>query len=246
MENVPRLDEFISMVRGMSLVRNQDPNHDALHQLEDAVVLGERLGELADHLIGHFVDQARRTGASWTEIGRSMGVTKQAAQKRFVPKEGGETLDLSMFSRFTDRARKVVVASQEEARTARSGKGTPEHLVLGLLSEPDGLAAKALLAQGATADQVRTAVTAMLPEPVEEVTEQVPFTPAAIKVLELTGRAALRLGHNYIGTEHILLGILDEQDSPGAQALFTLGITAEATEAWTVAELEKIIKRTRG
>ncbi|MGW0520169.1 Clp protease N-terminal domain-containing protein [Crossiella sp. NPDC003009] len=246
MDNAPRLDELIAAIRRMSVLRNQDPDHDALHQLEDAVVLGERLGELADHLIGHFVDQARRNGASWTEIGRSMGVTKQAAQKRFVPKEGGETLDLTLFSRFTDRARQVVVAAQDVAREARSGKGTPEHLILGLLDQSEGLAAKAILAQGVTLDQVRDAVTPLLPEPVAEMTVQVPFTPAAVKVLELTGRTALRLGHNYIGTEHILLGVLAEQDSPGARALAELGITAEPIEAWTVAELEKIMKRVQG
>lgn len=74
-----KLDDLITAIKS-----NQD--HDALGQLSDAVYLGEHLGELADHLIGHFVDQARRSGASWTEIGASMGVSKQAVQKRFVPK----------------------------------------------------------------------------------------------------------------------------------------------------------------
>ena len=74
-----KLDDLISAIKS-----NNDK--DALAQLSDAVYMGEHLGEVADHLIGHFVDQARRSGASWTEIGQSMGVTKQAAQKRFVPK----------------------------------------------------------------------------------------------------------------------------------------------------------------
>src|SRR3982751_5613507 len=77
---------------------------DVLDQLQDAVIAASHLGEVADHLIGHFVDQARRSGASWTEIGQSMGVTKQAVQKRFVPKAGAEpdALDASQgFSRFT-------------------------------------------------------------------------------------------------------------------------------------------------
>src|SRR3954453_22881305 len=78
---------------------------DALDQLSDAVLAADHLGEVADHLIGHFVDQARRSGASWTDIGRSMGVTKQAAQKRFVPKSSGEpALDPNEgFARFTPR-----------------------------------------------------------------------------------------------------------------------------------------------
>src|SRR5688572_24884441 len=92
---------------------------NSLDQLSDAVLAADHLGEVADHLIGHFVDQARRSGASWTDIGRSMGVTKQAAQKRFVPKGDTPALDASQgFSRYTDRARKVVVAAQDEARAA--------------------------------------------------------------------------------------------------------------------------------
>src|SRR6266702_3658153 len=93
-----RLDELIGYVR------NQEGT--ALDHVSAAVGVSEHLGEVADHLIGHFVDQARKTGASWTDIGRSMGVTKQAAQKRFVPKGPGELSDLDPsqgFSRFTER-----------------------------------------------------------------------------------------------------------------------------------------------
>jgi hypothetical protein len=95
---------------------------------------------VADHLIGHFVDQARRSGASWTDIGRAMGVTKQAAQKRFVAKGAGEPSDLDPsqgFSRFTERARNVVMAAQNEARAAGNDEIFPEHLVLGLLNDPE-------------------------------------------------------------------------------------------------------------
>src|SRR5436305_10014039 len=107
-----KLDDLISAIKS---------NHekDALAQLTDAVYVGEHLGEVADHLIGHFVDQARRSGASWTEIGKSMGVTKQAAQKRFVPKvdPGGDPSGNieRLYGRYTDRARHVVVESQKAA-----------------------------------------------------------------------------------------------------------------------------------
>ena len=118
---------------------------------------------MADHLIGHFVDQARRSGASWTDIGRSMGVTKQAAQKRFVPKEPPQD-----FGRFTPRARNVVVAAQEEARAAGNTEIRPEHLVLGLLTEPEGLAVRALVAQGVAAEAVRQAARRRCPRPADE------------------------------------------------------------------------------
>src|SRR5690242_17933451 len=99
--NPVSLDELITAIKRV---------HDQpLEQLTDAVLAGEALGEVADHLIGHFVDQARRSGASWTEIGKCMGVTKQAAQKRFVPKAEASPLDPNEgFNRFTPRARNVV------------------------------------------------------------------------------------------------------------------------------------------
>src|ERR1700743_3803701 len=100
-----RLDDLIAAIK---LV------HPApLDQLQDAVIAADHLGDVADHLIGHFVDQARRSGASWTDIGRSMGVTKQAAQKRFVLRAETTTLDPNGgLERFTPRARNAVVAAQ--------------------------------------------------------------------------------------------------------------------------------------
>src|SRR5690242_17806450 len=103
-----RLDDLIEGIKKAS--------PEVLEQLSTAMIAADHLGELADHLIGHFVDQARRSGASWTDIGRSMGVSKQAAQKRFVPKGGESDLDPSQgFSRFTPRARQVVIESQNAA-----------------------------------------------------------------------------------------------------------------------------------
>src|SRR5262249_9567128 len=153
-------------------------------------------GDVADHLIGHFVDQARRSGASWTEIGTAMGVSKQAAQKRFVPKGEATTLDPNQgFGRFTPRARRSLVAAMAEAKAADNAEIRREQLVLGLLKEPEGLAARAIEAQNVTLEAVRQAV--MLPERVETVPELVPYDGNARKVIELTNREALRLGHNY-------------------------------------------------
>ena len=97
---------------------------DALEQLTDAVLVAERLDEVADHLIGHFVDQARRSGASWTDIGKSMGVSKQAAQKRFVAKAESALDPNAGFARFTPRARAVVVTAQNEAHEAGNAEIT--------------------------------------------------------------------------------------------------------------------------
>ncbi|MFF5564804.1 Clp protease N-terminal domain-containing protein [Streptomyces sp. NPDC012623] len=229
-----RLDDLIEAIKKV--------HPDALEQLSGAVIAADHLGEVADHLIGHFVDQARRSGASWTEIGRSMGVTKQAAQKRFVPKDSGGVVDLDAsqgFSRFTDRARNVVVASQIEARAAGNAEIRPEHLVLGLLSEPNGLGARAVADQGVTPEALREAVTATLPASVETVPELIPYDQRGKKVLELTFREALRLGHNYIGTEHILLALLELEDGTGVLA--DLGVDKTTTEAHVTAALAAVI-----
>src|SRR5690242_5614797 len=119
-----RLDDLITAI-------NRARPDEPLLQLSDAVLLGDHLGELADHLIGHFVDQARRSGASWTDIGRSMGVTKQAAQKRFVGKS--DTDPSRGFQKFSRPARSAIVAGMNEAKQAANAEMTPAHLLLGLL-----------------------------------------------------------------------------------------------------------------
>src|ERR1044072_3853129 len=98
MTETPRLGELIDAVERLH------PDGNPLKRLTDAVLIGQPLDELADHLIGHFVDRARHSGASWTDIGQSMGVTKQAAQKRFTD-NASEPLDVSQFARFTPMAR---------------------------------------------------------------------------------------------------------------------------------------------
>ncbi|WP_329377472.1 Clp protease N-terminal domain-containing protein [Streptomyces sp. NBC_01716] len=229
-----RLDDLIDAIKKV--------HTDALDQLSDAVIAADHLGDVADHLIGHFVDQARRSGASWTDIGRSMGVTRQAAQKRFVAKAQDEGTDLDAsqgFSRFTDRARKVVMTSQEEARAAGNDQIRTEHLALGLLSEPKGIGALAVFAQGVTAEALRDAVEAVLPPAVGEVPDLIPYDAGGKKALELTFREALRLGHNYIGTEHILLALLEQEDGKGV--LSGLGINKPATESYVSEALTAIV-----
>jgi Clp amino terminal domain, pathogenicity island component len=229
MTNPVRLDDLIAAITKVY--------PDVLEQLSGAVIAADSLGEVADHLIGHFVDQARRSGASWTDIGRSMGVSKQAAQKRFVPKDAAPDLDPSQgFGRFTPRARNVVVTAQNEARSASNDTITPAHLVLGLVADPDGLAARAILAQDVTLDAVRAAAVAALPAAADQLPALVPFDAAAKKTLELTFREALRLGHNYVGTEHILLALLEHEDGIGV--LSAAGIGKQSSETAIAALLE--------
>ena len=130
-----------------------------------------------------------------------------------------------MFERFTERARRVVVHAQDEARELRHNYIGTEHLLLGLMREPDSLAAQALRELDIGQDAAREQVVEIVGRGKESPSGHIPFTPRAKKVLELSLREALQLGHNYIGTEHILLGLIREGEGVAAQVLVTLGGT---------------------
>jgi ATP-dependent Clp protease ATP-binding subunit ClpC len=132
-----------------------------------------------------------------------------------------------MFERFTDRARKVVVLSQEEARVFDHDYIGTEHLLLGLIREGEGVAAKSMEAAGLTVENLQGAVEQISGHGAATPTGHIPFTPRAKKALELSLREALQFGHNYIGTEHILLGVLRETDGAAAQALRAVGADPE-------------------
>jgi hypothetical protein len=235
-----RLDELIDAIKRV--------HEDVLDRLSDAALAAEHLGDVADHLIGHFVDQARRSGASWADIGKSMGVTKQAAQKRFVLRATTalDPLDpdvavrvarrIDGFERFTPRARNAVVAARNAAHEAGNSEISPDHLLLGVLSDSDGLASKLLTAQQVDPESFRAAIT--LPPAVDDPPQLIPFSGAARKALELSFREALRLGHNYIGTEHLLLALLELEDGSGP--LHQAGIDKDRVETDLTAVLESL------
>jgi ATP-dependent Clp protease ATP-binding subunit ClpC len=124
-----------------------------------------------------------------------------------------------LFERFTERARQVVVLAQEEARTLKHNYIGTEHILLGLLREEEGLAARVLESLDITVERVRSQVVRIVGSGEEVTSGQIPFTPRAKKVLELALREALSLGHNYIGTEHILLGLVRENEGVAARIL---------------------------
>jgi ATP-dependent Clp protease ATP-binding subunit ClpA len=158
-----------------------------------------------------------------------LGVTKQAAQKRFVGRAGADApMDPQEgFKRFTPRARNVVVAAQEEARAAGAVEVSPAHLLLGLLAEPDGIAAHVIVARAGSLERVREAVE-LPPATGAAIPALIPFDDDAKAVLEGTFRTALRLGHNYVGTEHVLLAMLEAEG--GAGVLAGLGVDATRAE----------------
>jgi hypothetical protein len=233
-----RLDDLIAHVLA------QNPDGDALQHLSDAVVTSTGVGEVADHLVGHFVDQARRSGASWTEIGANMGVTKQAAQQRFVPKdsEDPDFPDRGPLSRFTLRARNVVQVAKQQAAVLGHGDVTNTHLLLGMLTEPQGLAALAIEAgSGLSLDEVRDRILATQQRSTRKARSAVRFSRDSKKTLELALRQALRMGHNYIGTEHLLLAVLQQDKDPAAVLLAELKLTYPDTCRWVEDEIDKVV-----
>jgi hypothetical protein len=235
------LDDLIRTVERLQ------PEGDEIARLQTAVLLSERLGELGDHLVGHFVDEARRVGASWRAIGDGLGVSKQAAQKRFVP-TAGDVPQEGFLSRFTARAREALTAAREAARRLGRAQVGTEHLVAGLVADPQGLSAQAIAAQGVAAADVIAAVEATgaagaTASPEEPLPDHIPFAAESKKVLEAALREAFRRRHNYIGTEHLLIGLLADRRSAGARLLHDLGVTQRATSDWLDATLADLAAR---
>jgi hypothetical protein len=142
-----------------------------------------------------------------------------------------------MFERFTDRARRVVVLAQEEARLLNHNYIGTEHIMLGLIHEGEGVAGETLRSMGVSLEAARHEVEEIIGRGQSTPSGHIPFTPRAKKVLELSLREALQLGHNYIGTEHILLGMLREGEGVGAQVLIKLGVAFNKVRQQVVAVL---------
>src|SRR5262249_31883056 len=197
----------ISLDNLIAFVKAAHPGGDPLENLSDAIAVAAQLEEQSDALIGHFVDRARRSGASWSQIGASMGVSKQAAQQRFVAR--WESAD---FSRFTARARNVLAAAGRIAAGGGAEQVGAAHPAAGLLIEPGGLAAKVTPGAGLGDEQVLAALglgpAAAGGDADADALRQLRFTDAGRAALRETVKAGLRLGHNYVGTEHLLLGVL--------------------------------------
>jgi hypothetical protein len=233
------LDDLISFVKAMH------PVGGPLDSLSDAMATAAELEAQSDALIGHFVDQARRSGASWSQIGTSMGVSKQAAQQRFVARWGSAD-----FSRFTDRSRNVLAAAGQIAGSGGAEPVDAAHLAAGLLTEPDGLAAKVIHGAGLSVEQVLSAL-GLEPGPGPaggdanvDALQRLRFTDAGQAALREMVKAALRLRHNYVGTEHLLLGIL-LADGAAGRALTGLGLTAERAEQALTAEFAAVAAQRR-
>jgi hypothetical protein len=230
------LDNLIAYVKALH------PEGGPLAHLSDAVTVAARVEEQSDALIGHFVDQARRSGASWSQIGASMGVSKQAAQKRFVDRdllpEGTQP-----FSRFTLRARTMLATAGLIAAAAGVESIRDTDIAASVPSQPGGLAATIVHRAGVTDEQLHRAFavepSAGTPAAEPAALEKLSFDASGKDALKGALKSALRLGHNYLGTEHLLLGVLFA-GGPAAETLNSLGLSVENVETALTEEIRKI------
>jgi hypothetical protein len=232
------LDALITYVKSLS------PGGSPLDDVSGAMTVSAQLDEQSDALIGYFVDQARRSGASWSQIGASMGVSKQAAQKRFVLRSllpDGQ----AMFSRFTQRSANVLAAA---GKLARGGLAEPQpidaaQLAAALLTESEGVAARVIRQAGLSDEQFFAAVGAGPAEPAPDADiatlGELNFTDGCGSAFRATLKAALRLGHNFIGTEHLLLGLL-AIDGPISQSLAATGLDTPTADRLIADEFARI------
>jgi len=228
MTPAPTLQELIETVRADAT------SADALDELAQASRIVADLETVGDALLGHFVDQCRRSGRSWSEISTALGVTRQAAHKRF---SGAQPT----FERFTPRARNVLAGAAAIARAHHDATVGSAHLLLALFGSDASIAVQVLAALGisraACAEQLGLGAAAGGPT----TDEPVPFSPEAIEVLRGSVEEALEFGHNYIGTEHLLLALFRDPGTRAARALAALGCDRETARRHLVEQFPELV-----
>jgi ClpA/ClpB-like protein len=224
MASTPSLTELIQTVNDRSA------DEDALTLVAAAAEVSGEITSKADLLLGHFVEVARHAGRSWAEIGAALGVTKQGAQQRFVDRDATTpSAEDQLLVGYTVRARASVARAREEAVEMGHNYVGTEHLLLGVLADPAALSVRVLTELGIPADELRrTVMEAAGPRsPPEPSAGDAPFTPRSRRVLDLTRGESLRLGHNYVGTEHLLIALAAEKDGAGGRVLREHGVDVD-------------------
>jgi ATP-dependent Clp protease ATP-binding subunit ClpA len=229
MSPTPNLQDLVKSVR------DEVPDDDPLGQLTKAAELSAELSSLGDRLLDHFVFQCRQAGMSWAELSAALGVSKQAAHKRFT----GTTPN---FQRYTVKARDVIQGSINQARSLGHDTVGTEHLLVAIFTPADSLAAIALNRLGVRQEDVLERLLAHRPSKPEQPTGPIPFADGAKGVLRSAVDEAINLGHNYIGTEHLLLALAREPGYASAQILSALGQDVESVQSTLLEELERFMQ----
>ena len=231
------LEQLIAVVEGTA--------ESPLDRVSTAALLQSQIQALGDDLLDHFVTKAREAGLSWAQIGEALGVTRQAAQQRHGPTSAPdpllEGLKDGRFTRFTERARKAVINAHVDAQRRQHNYIGTEHLLLGLVDDDQSVASVALAHLGARREALDAAVTELVPHGGAPVHGHIPFTPRAKQALENALGEALSLGHNYIGTEHLLLGLHKVEGGIASRILVDQDVTYDRLRTEIVAILTRIV-----
>jgi hypothetical protein len=215
---------------------------DPLTKITTAEELSTELGRLGDRLVGYFVEQARAEGYSWSDIGSHLGMTRQAAQQRYTPRQSTLTMDDVLhggaFKGLAPRARTALTDAVEHARRLDHPAVRPADLLLGLLTDPQALAVQVVTRLEADPAAIRS----NLEQTGEGAPTVIPVEPATRTALAKALNEAIGLGHNYIGTEHLLLGILSDPSSDASRALAAQGITLDAARDVLRQIIEEIVR----
>ena len=208
----------------------ESAEEDPVARLRAAEELSEDLAGLADELVDHYISEARRDGRSWSEIGQVLGVSKQAAQQRFVLPDLA-SFDCAEIERpMTPRVRRAIKNAHKEARRLGVDYVDTEHILLGLLREKRGLAVVALAEAGISGDELRASLDRRFVPNAGRRTNGT-LTRGAARALQLSLQESRRLGHNYLGTEHVLLGLLKLREGLAHDVLVDAGAIYDVVKA---------------
>lgn len=224
----PNLRELIATVEGDA------PSVAPLDLLATASTTASELRDTGDALLDHYVARCRASGLSWAEISGALGVSKQAVHKRFSMSTVG-------LSRMTDRARRTLDVATDLARDRGHEAVGSEHILLAQFAEPQALAARALVQLGTDEARVTAAIRRRVPDGTAAVEGAIGYSPQAAAIVAGSVHEALELGHNYVGTEHLLLALVHDPDCVAAQVLDDLGVDRAGIRPTLLALLDELL-----
>ena len=232
MDHSPTLD--ISLAELIARLYEELPDADDLARISEARRRAQALSDLGDQLVDHYVSEAKLSGATWSEISDALGDSGQSGPRR---------RSTNAFERFTDLNRHSIVLAQEAAAEHKHAHIGTDHLLLGLLGEPRGVAYEVLVAKAGSEQLVRDATeAAMAPVGDKERNGHIAFAPDSKEVIEQAVRASYDLGHDWVGTEHTLLGLIHVEQSLAAEILRDLGFTPDGLRELVVDGISRRIE----
>jgi hypothetical protein len=242
-EHVPELPDLPSLIAELD-ARTADGGD--LDRLAAAEEIADELSALGARLVGYYVEQARSRGNSWADIGAHLGITRQAAQQRYTPARFrltlGDLIGTGGFTRFTERTRSTLIRAEQHAARLGSATVDPTHVLLALLDDHDTLAAQALDRLEVDTAALRKTLEAKQ-DTASARTAAPPLSAPARRLLETALTQALKLNHNYIGTEHLLLALAHTPDDPAAQLLADRGVTYDRAREAVHAVIDEYLRR---